>query len=135
MGRDPPDEEPRHPRKVPATLSSGGLSRLFPVAEQTGHEPRTTDGGVPVGDKQDQTKQTTGKDWSQGQGSQNKGQGQYRGQGQPMNQGTGQSDWNDRSQRPMQQGDETKPAQPSGTSPLDKDDQYANKSRPGQQNR
>jgi hypothetical protein len=103
-----------------------------------------------VGDKQNQTKQTTGtmpressqvgthgdtKDWSQGQGSQNKGQGQYQGQGQPMSQGTGQGDWNDRAQRPMQPGDETKPAQPSGTTPLAKDEHPVNKTRPVQQNR
>ena len=103
-----------------------------------------------MGNKQDQTKQTTGsmpressqvgthgqtpsKDWSQGQGSQDKGQGQYRGQGQPMT--SGQGDWNDRAQREMQQGDETRPAQPSGTSPLDKDQQPVNQNRPVQQNR
>ncbi len=88
--------------------------------------------------KQPDTKQTgthgqTSKDWTQGQGSQNKGQGQYRGQGQPMS--TGQNDWNDRAQREMQQGDETRPATPSGTSPLDKDQQPVNQNRPVQQNR
>ena len=98
--------------------------------------------------KQKQTEQTTGsmpreasqvgthgqtpsKDRAQGQGSQNKGQGQYRGQGQPMT----NPDWNDRAQREMQQGDETRPAQPSGTSPLDKDQQPVNQTRPVQQNR
>ena len=103
-----------------------------------------------MGNKQNQTKQTTGstpressqvgthgqtpsKDWSQGQGSQNKGQGQYQGQGQPMT--TGKDEWNDRAQREMQQGDETRPVQPSGTSPLDKDQQPVNQNRPVQQNR
>ena len=98
--------------------------------------------------KQNQTKQTTGsmpreasqvgthaqtpsKEWTQGQGSQNKGQGQYQGQGQPMT----NPDWNDRAQREMQQGDQTRPAQPSGTSPLDKDQQSVNQTRPVQQNR
>ena len=60
---------------------------------------------------------TGSKDWSQGQGSQDKGQGQY--QGQPMKE-AGQGNWNDRAQRPMQDGDQTRPAQPSGTKPLDK---------------
>ena len=55
------------------------------------------------------------KDWSQGQGSQDKGQGQ----GQPMKE-AGQGNWNDRAQRPMQDGDQTRPPQPSGTKPLDK---------------
>ena len=103
-----------------------------------------------MGNKQRDTKETTGstpreasqvgtpgqtssKDWTQGQGSQNKGQGQYRGQGQPMS--SGQNDWNDRAQREMQQGDETRPATPSGTSPLDKDQQPVNQNRPVQQNR
>lgn len=90
------------------------------------------------------------KDWSQGEGSQGKGQGQDRGQGQPMNQdrdsyGSGgsqgsqgnqgsQGSWNDPAQRDMAQGDATMPAQPSGTSPLDKDQQPVNQNR-GQQNR
>ena len=103
-----------------------------------------------MGNKQDQTKQTTGskpressqigthgqtpsKDWSQGQGSQDKGQGQSRGQGQPMT--PDQGDWNDRAQREMQQGDATRPAEPSGTNPLDKDQQPVNQNRPVQQNR
>ena len=103
-----------------------------------------------MGNKQNDTKQTTGstpreasqvgthgqpssKDWTQGQGSQNKGQGQYRGQGQPMS--SDQNDWNDRAQREMQQGDETQPATPGGTSPLDKDQQPVNQNRPVQQNR
>ena len=82
--------------------------------------------------------QTPSKDWGPGQGSQNKGQGQNQGQGQPMSPGqneSDQSDWNDRAQRDMTQGDETKPAQPSGTSPLDKDQQPVNQNRPVQQNR
>lgn len=124
-----------------------------------------------MGHNKDQTKQTTGsmpressqvgthgqtgsdqgsqygKNEYQGQGSQGKGQGQYRGQGlnkgQDMTHGQGswkQGDpattsegaWNDRAQRDMQQGDRTDPAQPSGTSPLDKDQQPANQGRPGQ---
>ena len=82
--------------------------------------------------------QTASKDWGPGQGSQDKGQGQYRGQGQPMNSGqhdSGQADRNDPAQREMQQGDQTKPAQPSGTSPLDKDQEPVNQNRPVQQNR
>jgi hypothetical protein len=66
-----------------------------------------------------------------GQGSQGKGQGQYQGQGLDK----GQGDWNDRAQRPMQPGDDTRPAQPSGTSPLDKDEQLVNQKRPVTQNR
>ena len=95
--------------------------------------PDRPDGGALMGNKQNQT-----KDRTQGQGSQNKGQGQYRGQGQPMSgpaTTTDQGGWNDRAQRPMQQGDETRPAQPSGTSPLDKDQQPVNQNRPDQQNR
>lgn len=83
-----------------------------------------------MGNKQNQN-QT--KDWTQGQGSQNKGQGQYQGQGQPMTSGKGE--WNDRAQREMQQGDETRPAQPRGSEPLDKDQQPVNQNRPVQQNR
>jgi hypothetical protein len=115
-----------------------------------------TTGSMPRESSQVGTHGQTGEDWSRGQGSQNKGQGQYRGQGQPMsqdqsgwNKDTGQggytsgSDrndmsqggWNDRAQRPMQRGDETKPAQPSGTSPLDKDQHPVNQNRPVQQNR
>ena len=87
-----------------------------------------------MGNKQNQNQnQNQTKDWTQGQGSQNKGQGQYHGQGQPMTSDKGE--WNDRSQREMQQGDETRPAQPSGTSPLDKDEQTVNQHRPVQQNR
>ena len=103
-----------------------------------------------MGNKQKQTKQATGtmpressqvdthgqpqsKDWSQGQGSQNKGQGQYQGKGQPLSPDRGT--WNDRAQRERQQGDETRPAQPSGTSPLDKDQHPVNQTRPVQQNR
>ena len=91
-----------------------------------------------MGNKKHDTKSSQSKDWTQGQGSQNKGQGQYRGQGQPMSSGqndSGQNDWNDRAQREMQQGDETRPATPGGTSPLDKDQQPVNQNRPVQQNR
>ena len=88
-----------------------------------------------------------GKNEFQGQGSQGKGQGQHRGQGlnkdQDFAQGQGgwkQGDpttgsegaWNDRAQRDMEQGDRTDPAQPGGTSPLDKDQQPVNQGRPGQ---
>ena len=91
-----------------------------------------------------------GKNENQGQGSQGKGQGQYQGQGlnkdQGMTQGqdswkqgdpttTSEGAWNDRSQRDFQQGGGTDPAQPSGTSPLDKDQQPVNQNRPVQQNR
>ena len=91
-----------------------------------------------------------GKNEYQGRGSQGKGQGQDRGHGlnqdEDFNQGQGswkQGDptmasegaWNDRAQRDMQQGDRTDPAQPSGTSPLDKDQQPVNQHRPVQQNR
>src|SRR5687767_728004 len=73
-----------------------------------------------------------GKNEYQGRGSQGKGQGQDRGQGLNKEQGmSGGQDswkqgdpttpsegaWNDRAQRDMQQGDETRPAQPGGTSP------------------
>lgn len=115
-----------------------------------------------MGHDKDKTKQTTGsmpRESSQigthgqtgsDQGSQGKGQGQYRGEGlnkdQDFPQGQGswkQGDpttpsegaWNDRAQRDMQQGDRTDPAQPSGTSPLDKDQQPVNQNRPVQQNR
>jgi hypothetical protein len=89
----------------------------------------------------------SGKNEYQGQGSQGKGQGQYRGEGlnkdQGMSQGqeswkqgdptaTSEGAWNDRPQREMQQGDRTDPAQPSGTGPLDKDQQRENQNRPGQ---
>jgi hypothetical protein len=98
------------------------------------HETKQTTGSTPRDTSQVGTHgQTSSKDWSQGQGSQNKGQGQYQGQGQPMS--TGQNEWNDRAQREMQQGDQTRPATPSGTSPLDKDEQPVNKNRPVQQNR
>ncbi len=88
-----------------------------------------------------------GKNEYQGQGSQGKGQGQYQGQGLNKDQGMSQGQdswkqgdpttasegaWNDRPQREMQQGDRTDPAQPGGTSPLDKDQQYENRGRPGQ---
>jgi hypothetical protein len=98
-----------------------------------------------MGHNKDQTKQTTanmpressqagthgqtgsmqgGDQWKEGQAS-------YPGQDIKRDPG----DWNDRAQRDMQQGDETKPAQPSGTSPLDKDEHPVNKTRPVQQNR
>ncbi|HUP55511.1 MAG TPA: hypothetical protein VM408_08390 [Methylomirabilota bacterium] len=103
-----------------------------------------------MGNQQRDTEQTTGskpnetsqvgthgnsgsKDWSQGQGSQNKGQGQYQGQGRPMT--SDQNEWSDRSTREMQQGDETGPAEASGTGPLDQDQQPINQNRPVQQNR
>jgi hypothetical protein len=109
-----------------------------------------------MGDKQNQNK---GGDKAmrhgeyQGAGSQDKGQGQYQGKGlnkdEPtygqtpdQGQGTWKDDqttppggWNDRAQRDMQQGDMTKPAYPSGTDPLDKDEHPVNKTRPVQQNR
>ena len=89
-----------------------------------------TTGSMPRESSQVGTHGDTGtKDWTQGEGSQNKGQGQYRGQGQPMNRDTTQGGWNDRAQRPMQQGDETKPTDPSGRSPLDKDKQPVNQTR------
>lgn len=98
------------------------------------HDTKQTTGSTPRGSSQVGTHgQASPKDWSQGQGSQNKGQGQYRGQGQPMT--SGQNDWNDREHREMQQGDQTRPATPSGTSPLDKDQQPVNQNRPVQQNR
>ncbi len=67
-----------------------------------------------------------GKNEYQGQGSQGKGQGQHQGQGLNKDQGMsqGQDSW--------KQGDRTDPAQPGGTSPLDKDQQYENRGRPGQ---
>ena len=115
-----------------------------------------------MGDKKDQTTKTTGSmpressqvgthaqtgsnqggenrgksdDQSRGQGSQGKGQGMNQGQGQYQGQGQGQGQegaWKDRPEREMQQGDRTDPAQPSGTSPLDKDQQPVNQNRPGQ---
>jgi hypothetical protein len=96
------------------------------------HDTKQTTGSTPRATSQVGTHgQTSSKDG--GQGSQNKGQGQDRGQGQPMS--SGQNDWNDRAQREMQQGDETRPATPSGTSPLDRDQQPVNQNRPVQQNR
>jgi len=102
-----------------------------------------------VGKNKDQTKQTTGsmpRESSQvgthgqtgsDQGSQY-GKDAYPGQeswkqGDPTN--TSEGAWNDRTQRDFQQGDRTDPAQPSGTSPLDKDQQPVNQNRPVQQNR
>lgn len=58
--------------------------------------------------------------------------------GQDLNKGRDDSmtgGRNDQTQRDMQQGDLTRPAQPSGTAPLDKDEQAINKTRPVQQNR
>lgn len=72
----------------------------------------------------------------QGVGSQGKGQGQEHGQG--LNKGqrdTMSGGWNDQAQRDMQQGDQTQPAQPDSTRPLDKDEHPINKTRPVQQNR
>ena len=93
-----------------------------------------------MGKNKDQTKQTTGsmpRESSQvgthGQtGSDYQGQGSWK-QGDPTN--TSEGAWNDRTQRDFQQGDRTDPAQPSGTSPLDKDQQPVNQNRPVQQNR
>jgi hypothetical protein len=126
------------------TKQTGSTSR---ESSQVGTHGQT---GSNQGDKY------TGKNEYQGQGSQGKGQGQYQGQGlnkdkgmsQGQYQGQGMSQgqaswkqgdpttqsagaWNDRSQREMQQGDRTDPAQPSGTSPLDKDQQPINQNRPG----
>ena len=87
-----------------------------------GQDKKTTQttGSMPRESSQVGTHGDTGsKDWSQGQGSQNKGQGLYQGQGQPMKE-AGQGNWNDRAQRPMQDGDQTRPAQSSGTKTLDK---------------
>ena len=119
---------------------------------------KQTTGSMPRESSQVGTHGQTGSDQGseyakneyQGQGSQGKGQGQDRGQGlnkdQDFTQGQGswkQGDpttasegaWNDRAQRDMQQGDRTDPAQPDGTSPLDKDQQPVNQNRPVQQNR
>ena len=104
-----------------------------------------------MGDKKDRTKKTTGsmpRESSQvGTHGQTGGQGQYQGQDRSEGEGMGgnqgnwkQGDptmssdgaWNDRAQREMQQGDRTDPAQPDGTSPLDKDQQPVNQNRPGQ---
>ena len=79
-----------------------------------------------------------------GVGSQGKGQGRDHGQGlNKTDDSAGGNDhstdapgtWNDRAQRDMQQGDLTRPAQPDGTSPLDKDEHPINKNRSGQQHR
>ena len=81
-----------------------------------------------MGDKQYQTKQTSG--------STPRESGQVGDQGTWKDEkATSPSGWNDRSQRDMQQGDATKPAYPSGTDPLDKDEHPVNKTRPVQQNR
>ena len=95
-----------------------------------------------MGKDKDQTKQTTGsmpRESSQvgthGQTASDQGyqgQGNWK-QGDPTTKSEGA--WNDRSQRDAQQGDLTDPAQPSGTSPLDKDQQPVNQNRPVQQNR
>jgi hypothetical protein len=99
---------------------------------------------------QHKTKQTTGTNGQAGSmqsgdrpgksDDKSRGQGQYQGQGLNKDQGTsnedtGQGEWNDRAQRPMQQGDDTRPTQPTGTSPLDKDQQSGNQKRPVTQNR
>lgn len=76
----------------------------------------------------------------QGVGSQGKGQGQERGQGlnkgrRSMRGGASTGGWSDQAHREMQQGDRTMPAQPDGSTPLDKDEHAINKTRPVQQNR
>lgn len=94
-----------------------------------------------MGDKKRQTTQTTGsmpRESSQvgthGQSGRNADEGlsgtqdDWR-QGDPTMASEGA--WNDRAQRDMQQGDRTDPAQPDGTSPLDKDQQPVNQNRPG----
>ncbi len=114
-------------------------------------QTKQTTGSMPRESSQVGTHGQTGSDQGyQGQGSQGKGQGQYQGRGlnkdQGMTQGqeswkqgdpttTSEGAWNDRSQGDFQQGDRTDPAQPSGTSPLDKDQQPVNQNRPVQQNR
>jgi len=114
-------------------------------------QTKQTTGSMPRESSQVGTHGQTGSDQGyQGQGSQGKGQGQYRGQGlnndEDFTQGQGswkqgapttesEGAWNDRAQRDMQQGDRTDPAQPGGTSPLDKDQQPVNQNRPVQQNR
>lgn len=63
------------------------------------------------------------------------GQGETARPGQPWEPGgadatkTAQGGWNDRSQREMEQGDRTKPEQPSGTTPLERDQRPINQSR------
>jgi hypothetical protein len=42
---------------------------------------------------------------------------------------TGSTGWNDRSEREMGPGDETRPAQPGGTRPLERDQAPANQKR------
>ena len=121
-------------------------------------QTKQTTGSMPRGSSQVGTHGQTGsgqgsqsgKNDYQGQGSQGKGQGQYQGQGlnkdESMSQGqeswkqgdpttSSQGAWNDRSQHDFQGGDRTDPAQPGGTSPLDKDQQPVNQNRPVQQNR
>ena len=125
--------------------------------DQNKAQNKQTTGSVPRESSQVGTHGQTGSDQGvgkneyQGQGSQGKGQGQYRGQGLNKDQGSqgrdtqGQDNWkqgdptaasegawNDRSQRDMQQGDRTDPAQPGGTSPLDKDQRPEYQNRPGQ---
>jgi hypothetical protein len=94
-----------------------------------------------MGHDKDQTKQTTGnmpRESSQGKGM-DQGQAEWKPgradwkPGDPAT--TPEGTWNDRSQREMQRGDQTKPAQPSGTNPLDKDQHPVNQTRPVQQNR
>ena len=76
-----------------------------------------------MGDKKDRTTKTTGS--MPRESSQVGTHGQTGGQGSD-------GAWNDQAQREMQQGDRTDPAQPDGTSPLDKDQQPVNQNRPGQ---
>jgi hypothetical protein len=84
-----------------------------------GQDKKTTQttGSMPRESSQVGTHGDTGsKDWSQGQG-------------QPMKE-AGQGNWNDRAQRPMQDGDQTRPTQPSGTKPLDKNPPAGTQNRP-----
>jgi hypothetical protein len=78
-----------------------------------------------MGNDKRQTTQTTG--------SMPRASSQVGTHGQGQNQDRGE--WNDRAQREMQQGDQTRPAEPTGTNPLDKDQQAVNKNRPVGQNR
>jgi hypothetical protein len=85
-----------------------------------------------MGKNKDQTKQTTGSMPRESSQVGTHGQGSWK-QGDPTT--TSEGAWNDRAQRDMQQGDRTDPAQPGGTSPLDKDQQPVYQNRPVQQNR
>ncbi|MGH2474314.1 MAG: hypothetical protein ACRDIL_03545 [Candidatus Limnocylindrales bacterium] len=63
----------------------------------------------------------------QGQGHPGQGQGPDWTKGDATK--TSQGGWNDRSQREMEQGDRTKPEQPEGTTPLERDQRPINQSR------